>query len=257
MDMSLGLVFGISLAAVIAYMGIWFGFASYVKRLDVVDSAWGLGFVYLALIIFYGQPGHTDIQVLALWLVTLWGLRLATHITMRNMQRSEDERYAALRRRWGKHVAHKAFTNIYLLQGLLMLLVSTPLLAIESTLRSGWTSLVKVGFVVWFLGLVFETLADYQLRRFLKSGRGGVMRSGLWQYSRHPNYFGEIITWVGAGLVAGGLGRWWGLIGPAVIAFLIIKVSGLPPLEEHFAKDKAYQEYAKKTSILIPWFNKT
>ncbi|HVW23163.1 MAG TPA: DUF1295 domain-containing protein [Candidatus Saccharimonadales bacterium] len=255
--MSLGLVFGISLAAVIAYMGIWFGFASYVKRLDVVDTAWGLGFVYLALIIFYGQAGHTGVQLLALWLVTLWGLRLATHITLRNINRSEDERYAALRRKWGKHVANKAFINIYLLQALLILLVSAPVLAIESTLRSGWTPLVKIGFVVWLLGLVVESLADFQLRRFLKSKHGGVMQSGLWRYSRHPNYFGEIITWIGAGLVACGLDRWWGLVGPAVITFLIVKVSGLPPLEKHFAKDKAYQDYAQKTSVLIPWFKKS
>ena len=250
--MQFPVLLGILLVAIWAYMSVWFGFAAYLKRVDAVDTAWGLGFIYLGLITFFSQSGYGWLQRWVLILVGIWGLRLATHITKRNLKKSEDARYVVYRQKWGREFWSRAYTNIYLMQGLLILVVSLPVIAVLSSPHASLNVLSILGLGVGAFGIVFEATADYQLRSFLRSSKGGIMQSGLWHYSRHPNYFGEITTWLGFGLVAVSVGRWWGLLGPTVIAFLIIKISGIPPLEKRYANDKAYQVYAKRTSVLIP-----
>lgn len=251
------MLYALLLVAMFVYMSIWFGFAFLVKRIDAVDSAWGLGFVYVALIVLFSDHLPAAARAAAI-LTGVWGLRLSWHITQRNRRTTEDKRYAVYRKKWGDNFWSKAYTNIYLLQGLLILLVSTPLVAIESRMGKTWNALMWTGFGVWVFGILFEAIADYQLRRFRATVRTHkVLQTGLWHYSRHPNYFGEIMTWLGAALVAGGLGQWWGFVGPVVIAFLITQVSGIPPLEKRYAHDKTYQDYARRTSILIPWFPRT
>jgi steroid 5-alpha reductase family enzyme len=251
--MSLSLLLAILATALFAYMSVWFFLARTVKRIDVIDSAWGLGFIYVALIGLFSQAPMPAAARGAAILTGIWGLRLTVHITKRNMKRSEDPRYAAYRKKWGDQFWVMTFLKIYMVQGLLILLVSTPVIAIENSPHQSWSALVWLGFAVWIFGILFESVADTQLKRFLAAHKEkGIMQSGLWRYSRHPNYFGEITTWVGAALVAGGLGRWWGLIGPAVIAYVITQISGLPPLEKRYAHDKDYQAYARRTSVLIP-----
>lgn len=250
--MSLSALYLLLAVSLLIYMSLWYGVANYLKRIDVIDTAWGLGFVYVALLSFFSYPGYPAVNRLTVILVGVWGLRLAAHITKRNLKKPEDPRYAVYRSQWGSDFARKAFTNIYLLQGLLILLVSTPIIAIEQNGHVRWIWLAVIGFLVWIFGILTEAVADYQLRQFLSSGKGDVMQAGLWRYSRHPNYFGEITTWVGAGLVAVSVGRWWGLLGPLTIGFLIVKISGIPPLEKRYAHDKIYQAYAKRTSVLIP-----
>jgi steroid 5-alpha reductase family enzyme len=251
--MSLTVLFGILALAIFAYMTVWFQLARITKRIDVIDSAWGLGFIYIALITLFAQKPMPAAARAAALLVGIWGLRLTLHITKRNLNRPEDPRYAAYRRKWGEQFWPLTYLKIYMVQGLCLLLVSVPVVLIESSPRHAWNWLIWLGFAVWIFGILYESVADAQLKRFLGGRKAGaVMQSGLWRYSRHPNYFGEITAWVGAGLVAGGLGRWWGLIGPAVIAYLITQVSGLPPIEKRYAHDKAYQAYARRTSSLIP-----
>jgi steroid 5-alpha reductase family enzyme len=138
-------------------------------------------------------------------------------------------------------------------QGLLLLLIcSTAVLGITSD-GQAVVALAVVGFVVWAAGIICESVADYQLRQFLKTKKKDeIMQSGLWRYSRHPNYFGEILSWWGAALVGISLHRWWAVLGAAVITLLITKISGIPLLEKHYATNKVFQEYKKHTSILIP-----
>ncbi len=250
---SLWLVAGSVAVGVFFFMSLWYGISQYFKRLDIVDSAWGLGFIYVAVLGILLQPYLELIHYLTLGFVATWGLRLTIHITSRNIGKPEDGRYVALREKWGSRAAVKSFFNIFMLQGLLIVLISAPVIAIMSTSPARINALAIVGFVVWGFGIIFESVGDYQLRKFIKTKKKGeVIQSGLWKYSRHPNYFGEITAWWGAGIVAASLGAWWSLLGSALITFFIVKISGVPLLEKKYATNKQFQAYKKRTSILIP-----
>jgi steroid 5-alpha reductase family enzyme len=251
-----GLTFWISLSLVVLlYMSLWYAVAIYTSRYDVVDSAWGIGFVVIAWVSIVLSKNYHPLTFISAGLVTIWGLRLFIHIANRNWRKHEDDhRYVTMRAKWGSAEKRKAYTNVFLLQGILLILVSTPMIAIA---RSSHTITlgVLIGWIVWLAGILFEGISDRQLASFLhrrESGSHELMCTGLWRYSRHPNYFGEVATWWGAGIVAISIGSWWGILGTAVITVLITKVSGIPPLEKHYAGNKDYQAYAKKTSVLIP-----
>lgn len=235
------------------YISLWFAFGQYLKRHDVLDSAWGLGFAYLALISLLTFANFEPIPLIATGLVCLWGIRLFAHITSRNIKKAEDSRYAEYRRKWQKNFALNAYLRLYLPQALLMLVICSSAIAVI-TAESFYEPVAYIGLAIWLFGIVFESIADAQLRTFLSSkpAKGSIMDRGLWRYSRHPNYFGEITVWTGAAIVALSASVWWGVIGAITITFLITKVSGIPLLEKRYANDKNYQKYAKATSVLIP-----
>lgn len=252
--MSLFHIFILLALAVWMYMTVWFMVARFTARSDVIDSAWGLGFIFVAWIAWAGNGKSVGIKLLAAEFVTLWGLRLFLHIFTRNIHKNEDHRYEAYRHKWGRWFWPQAYFKLFLLQGLLLLVISTTTVAIMTATHTMWLWLAVVGFVVWAVGMIIEAEADAELRKFIRTKKPNeIMTTGLWRYSRHPNYFGEIASWCGAALVAISLGQWWGIIGTLVIAFLIIRVSGVPPLEKHYASNKAYQKYRKHTSVLVPW----
>jgi len=239
--------------AVWLYMSAWFVVAKVTNRADVVDSAWGLGFIYAAWLAWWVNGRQQDITLLAAAFVSLWGLRLFLHIFTRNVRKSEDYRYVQFRRKWGKLFWPQAYLRIFILQGVLLLLISTTTIAIMTRHLLAWHPLAIAGFAIWALGIIFEGEADAELRNFVKTKKSGeIMQKGLWRFSRHPNYFGEITTWWGAALVAISVGQYWGVIGALAITFLITKVSGIPPLEKHYASNKAYEKYKRHTSVLIP-----
>ncbi len=255
------LVFWIALLLVIiGYMTLWYGIALYTKRYDVVDSAWGLGFVLVAWVSLALRGNFGSLQIVSAVLVSLWGLRLFSHIASRNWRKSEDDhRYQELQAKWGADERQKAYTNIFLLQGLLVTIICTPMIALAFT-RTGPNVFSYIGWIVWLFGICFEALADRQLATFIahrSKGAHEIMSRGLWHYSRHPNYFGEVMTWWGAAIVAISVGGWWGIIGAAVITLLITKISGIPPLEKHYDGNKEYEQYRKRTSVLIPLPSKT
>lgn len=240
-------------ACTVAYMSLWYAFARYVKRVDVVDSAWGLGFVYIAAIAYYLQPDTSWVKLLSLVLVAIWGFRLFGHLSLRNSKRAEDPRYEVFKEKWGSSFWLKTYFNIYLLQGVLIALISIPIFAIMRTVEPQANPITILGFGLWIFGIIFESIADYQLQQFVRTKKKGqIMQSGLWKYSRHPNYFGEVCVWWGAALVALSLDKWVGLVGAILITVLITKVSGLPPLEKRYSTNKAYQAYKKRTSALVP-----
>ena len=134
-----------------------------------------------------------------------------------------------------------------------MLLISLPIIAVMSATGLPVYWIAVCGTAIWLFGIIFEAIGDYQLRQFLQvKKRGEIMQSGLWKYTRHPNYFGEITAWWGAAIIALSYGQLWGLLGAATITILIVKISGIPLLEKRYEHDSAFQKYAKRTSVLLP-----
>lgn len=240
----------------LSYMTLWYFVSLYIKRLDLVDSAWGLGFVLVAWASLTLRANFGETQVVSAILVSTWGARLFAHIANRNWRRKEDDgRYQEMRAKWGSAVGRKAYTNVFLLQGVLILAISLPMVAIAFSSQHTPTAGIYLGWIVWIAGIATEAVADYQLGRFVRKrppGSHAIMDLGLWRYSRHPNYFGELVTWWGAAIVALSIGEWWGVAGALVITLLITKISGIPPLEKRYEGNKAYIAYKHRTSVLIP-----
>ena len=237
------------------YMSLWFLISVVKKRNDVADVAWGLGFILLTWSSFFLFASFSLRGLIASILVSIWGSRLAWHIHRRNRNKKEDYRYLAWRKEWGRFFYIRSYFQVYLLQGALLYLIIVPVLLINSNTGSSFNIIDVLGILVWFLGFFFEAVGDAQLARFLQNptNRGKIMQSGLWRYSRHPNYFGEVTQWWGIFLLALSLpSGWLGIIGPLTITILILKVSGIPMLEKKMAENPEFAEYKKKTSIFIP-----
>lgn len=231
------------------------------RNASIVDPVWSLGFVVVGFVSF--AVARTDVDALRtavlLAFVTIWGLRLSLHLFTRNLGHGEDFRYAAMRRRWGTRFPIISLFTVFGLQGLLMWIVSLPLqFGIGLPGRStGWTVLLVLGAAVWVVGLGFETIGDAQLRRFRADpdSKGRVLDTGLWRYTRHPNYFGDACVWWGITIVALGAGGWaWiGIVGPVVMTTLLRRVSGVTLLEKSLVKRRpGYEDYVRRTSPFLP-----
>lgn len=246
----------LTLAGVLfVYMSLWFVVSLIKKRNDVADVAWGLGFVLMAWTSYLlsGTAGVRGLIVCTL--VSIWGLRLAWHIQRRHTGKPEDYRYQAWRTEWGKWFYLRSYGQIYLLQGALLFFVVTPVLLINSSIASALGLLDAFGIVVWLIGFFFESVGDAQLARFIRNpeNKGKLMQSGLWAYTRHPNYFGEVTQWWGLWIIALSTPLGWiGLIGPLTITFLILKVSGIPLLEKKMEENPSFAEYKRRVSVFIP-----
>lgn len=242
-----------ALGLIFLYMSAWFVVSKMLNRNDLADIAWGLGFVMLSWTLYYIRP---SVQLsLAVILVTIWGIRLSVHILMRNRKKSEDFRYKQWRKQWGKWFTLRSFLQVFMLQGFLLVLISAPLIAMSASGQDSIGRMVLVGLPIWCIGFFFEAMGDYELSKFIQNpkNKGRIIQQGLWKYSRHPNYFGEVLQWWGIWLIAYGT-EWFALaaIGPLVITLLILKVSGIPLLEKKYANNEEYQEYAARTSKFFP-----
>ncbi len=253
----MGHTLALAAAIVFVYMTGAFFLALRRRNNGVADIAWGPGFIVCAWAVFLLRGQAHPRAWLALALVTLWGGRLAWHIFRRNRGREEDFRYAAWRRQWGRWFVPRTFLQVFMLQGLLLLLISAPLLLVVGQPQPplGWLDLL--GALVWLKGFLFEVIGDRQLAAFIKdpANRGKLMTRGLWSLTRHPNYFGEAVLWWGMGIIAlSAPNGWLGLVGPAVITFLLLFVSGVPLLEKKYAGRPDWEDYKKRTSKFVPWF---
>lgn len=244
-------------AAVLGVMVATWLLSLRLRDASIVDVAWGLGFVLVAWIGFWLGPPPSPPRLLLLVLVSVWGGRLALYIARRNAGAGEDYRYAAMRRRRGAAFGWWSLVFVFLLQGLLILIISLPLAVALSSAATSWRPAHLVGSILWGVGFVFEAAGDYQLARFKAdpANRGRVMRRGLWRYTRHPNYFGDALVWWGyyafACAVPGGA---WTVISPLLMTFLLLKVSGVALTERSIAERRpAYRDYVATTSAFIPW----
>lgn len=225
-----------------------------IKKNDSADVGWGISFVVFAWVSFLiGQP--SVLGMLASLLVSVWGVRLAMHIYRRNRGREEDFRYRQWRHDWGKWFIIRSYVQIYLLQGVLAALVVSPVLVLNLSGTREVTLVSVIGIVVWLGGFLFESRADAELATFLAdpTHKGKLLMSGLWKYSRHPNYFGEVTAWWGMWLLC--LTQptgWYAIIGPITITILILFVSGVPLLEKKYAGRPDFEDYKRRTSIFIP-----
>ncbi len=233
-------------------MNMMFFLAILKKDNSIIDIFWGLGFVVINAVVFYYYP--KDRGMLLPLLVTIWGVRLSVYLFMRWLKKGEDWRYAAWRKEWGKAFYIRSYFQVFMLQGVFMLIVALPLLQLKENAVS-FSSIQVIATIVALFGWVYETIADGQLYQFKKRPRnkGKVMKKGLWKYSRHPNYFGEIIFWWGIFMYTipyANIGL--SLISPITITILLMKVSGVPMLESKYKNHPEYQEYIQTTNALWP-----
>ncbi len=231
------------------------------KNSSIVDIFWGAGFVIVAWLIFFLTPeGYLPRKIILLSLVTIWGLRLTIHILLRNWGKPEDFRYQKWREDSGKIWWFKSFFQVFLLQGILMWIISTPLVfTLQSNSEHHLTILDFLAILVWMIGFLFELMGDIQLTRFKKdpSNKGKVLDSGVWHFTRHPNYFGDSAQWWGYYLLALPAGGWWTIFSPILMTLMLLKVSGVALLEKTLAVTKPqYKDYIEATSSFIPWFPK-
>jgi steroid 5-alpha reductase family enzyme len=250
--MNIFLISGIVLAI---YFSVFFVIGQILKNNSIVDFGWGLGLVLLALIqLFTVTPLNLSAIIVTL-LVTIWGIRLSYHIAKRNFKRGEDFRYLNMRKKWGKYPYINAFFKVYMLQALFMYIVATPIMLVFETGINQLNLITLLGILVWILGFYFEAVGDKQLKDFIKKpeNKGKIMKSGLWRYTRHPNYFGEAIMWWGIFLIV--LPSAYGIaaiMSPLIITYLLIFVSGIPMLEKKYENNEEFKDYARVTSKFIP-----
>jgi steroid 5-alpha reductase family enzyme len=241
------------------YMTALFLIALKRKDNSIADVAWGSGFILVAWSTLVLHGSFSPRQWIVNLLVLIWGLRLAIRIHLRNRGKGEDVRYRKWRQEWGKSFVIRSYFQVFVLQGFILLLNITPVLFVN-TYDAGKTGFLDLlGVSVWFLGFIFESVGDLQLDRFIQDpgNRGKVMDQGLWHYSRHPNYFGEVTMWWGIYLLALSVpGGWISIIGPLTITYIILFVSGVPMTERFMEDNAVFADYKRRTSVFIPWFPK-
>jgi steroid 5-alpha reductase family enzyme len=245
----------IELTVIMAYMAVWFCLGQALRRNDVADIAWGIGFIVTAVSAMVFTENVTPRGLLITCIVVLWGVRLSSHVFLRNLGKQEDPRYRKWRKDWGKHAVIRAFFQVFLLQGVLIIIISLPVTIVITAERSPLSLLDILGVCIWFVGFAFETVGDYQLMRYKRNpaNQGKIMTQGLWRYTRHPNYFGEVALWWGVYLIAVSVPLGWAtILGPITITCLILKVSGIPLLEERYKDNPEFQMYKRRTSAFFP-----
>lgn len=224
------------------------------RNVSIVDSLWSLMFLLAAVVYLAGQSSVGPRAWLVITLVAVWSIRLAAYITWRNHGKGEDFRYRRMRADNDPGFAFKSLYIVFGLQAALAWAISLPLLAaIGSSAPLGWLDAVGAG--LWLVGMVFEAGGDWQLARFRRdpASRGKVLDTGLWRYTRHPNYFGDFCVWWGLFLIALSAGGWWSVAGPLLMSFMLLRVSGVALLEKDIGERRPdYQAYIRRTNAFFP-----
>jgi steroid 5-alpha reductase family enzyme len=264
----------LTFVVILIHFTIYFFRAVKQNNFGIIDIGWGQGFVLVVwslmiFQVFFLNVNANPIGYLTLILTTIWGLRLSTHIRNRNHGKPEDKRYTAMRAKIkGPNILLKSFVKIFLLQALFMFIISLVLVFnVTSGFVNPVTTIVLIpiilGVLVWLAGYLFQSVGDRQLSLFISKpeNKGKLMMTGLWAYTRHPNYVGEVMMWWGVALIgfANGFGVVFpliGLISPLVVTWLLRYVSGVPLLEKHMRTKEGFAEYEKTTNIFFPWFPK-
>lgn len=241
--------------SVILLMGFATWIYSYFRRdVSIVDSLWSLMFLAAAILYAWQSPDMGLRAIIILALVAVWALRLSIYLTVRNWDEPEDRRYQEIRRNNEPHFRFKSLYIIFGLQGLLAWIISIPLF-FSLNIKTGYHWLDVIAVTLWVVGIIFESLADDQLLRFRKNkaNRGKVLDTGLWRYTRHPNYFGEFCIWWAFYLLAIPAGGWWTVYAPVLMSILLLKVSGVGLMERDIGNRRPeYQAYVERTNAFFP-----
>ncbi len=235
----------------------WYILALIKKRNDIADIAWGFTFILLSWSSFYFSNFNLY-SLLVNLLITIWGARLSFHIYLRNKNKDEDFRYKKWREEW-KYFYLRTFLQVFLLQGLLAFLIVSPAIFVNINNQDLSLNYLILGIIIWITGFIFESVSDLQLKKFIskEENKGKIMQTGLWKYSRHPNYFGEVLMWWGIfSITLYDISNIYLIFSPLLITYLIVYVSGIPMLEKKYENNVEYENYKKITSKFIPWFNK-
>jgi steroid 5-alpha reductase family enzyme len=232
-----------------------------VKNVSIVDLFWGFGFVLTAVFYFFNTEGFEPRKIIITILVALWGFRLSAYLAWRNIGKGEDFRYKEFRKRYGENrYWWISFFQTFLLQGVLMWLISAPLLGAQFYNHNNTIGVLDYsGIALWIIGFTFETGGDLQLASFRADplNKGKVLNTGFWKITRHPNYFGDSAVWWGYGLICLSAGSYFSVLGSLLMTALIIKVSGVVLIEKTLIVQKTeYKEYIEETSAFLPWFPK-
>jgi steroid 5-alpha reductase family enzyme len=256
--MSFLAVYGLALAVILGLMVILWLVSLALKNSSIVDIFWGTGFVIANWVYFALTPeGFGPRKWLIAILVTVWGLRLSLYILWRNWGKPEDFRYRKWRDEAGSSWWWRSFIRVFLLQGVLLWIISVALLAAQrGAAQATLTFFDLLGIAVWLVGFFFEAAGDLQLARFKANpaNKGKVLDSGVWRYTRHPNYFGDAAQWWGFFLIAASAGGWWAFYSPLIMTFFLLRVSGVALLEKTLETRPGYKEYIERTSAFVPWF---
>ncbi|TXG35781.1 DUF1295 domain-containing protein [Seonamhaeicola maritimus] len=244
--------------ALVTLLWIW---SVFIKNVSIVDIFWGFGFVIVNTFYVFMSGEINDRKLLTLALVGIWGLRLSIYLAYRNIGKGEDFRYQEFRKKYGpKRYWWFSYFQTFLLQGALIMIVSLPLLGINTSDSTGTLYVFDyLGLLVWLIGFTFEAGGDYQLARFKRNTKnnGKVLNTGFWKYTRHPNYFGDSAVWWSFGLFSIAAGSYWQIVGSIIMTLLIIKISGVSLLEKSLNETKPkYKDYVQKTNSFFPWLPK-
>lgn len=223
----------------------------------LIDIFWGLGFAWISLwTISSLQPRFTANYVINA-LIWIWAMRLSGYLFLRNWRKPEDFRYADFRKKWSGSWVLNSIIKVYLVQGLLLALIAAPIAVLNSQNKLEFSLSVVVGMIISFLGLAIEAVSDFQKNRFKKvpENKNKICKAGLWKYSRHPNYLGEILMWWGIALSTSQVHFGYiAFVSAGLITFLLYKVSGIPFLEEKKKDDPEFQKYKSSTGAIFPKF---
>jgi steroid 5-alpha reductase family enzyme len=247
-----------ALLLILSLMTILWIVSIVIRNVSIVDLFWGLGFVITGAFFFIKTEGNDTRKIILMTLVAIWGIRLSIYLAWRNSGKGEDFRYREFRRKYGENrYWWISFFQTFMLQGILMWIISAPLLGAQFSGQEKPLGILDyIGIVFWVIGFIFESGGDFQLAVFKSnpSNKGKVLDTGFWKYTRHPNYFGDSAVWWGYGFICLAAGSYLPVVGSVIMTVLIIKISGVALLEKTLSDQKPeYQEYIRKTSAFIPW----
>ncbi len=251
-----------------AYFTIIFMIATAIKNNSIVDIGWGMGFDVGSWLTLFVTENPTILSYVIVGFITVWGVRLSVRLLRRNYGKPEDFRYAQWRKEWGDKVVIIAFFRVFMVQGIINFVVGSASYTVikynQFSFDSNHQYLVYIALLIAFVGLFFEVVGDEQLRQHIAKGSRTLLQSGLWSVTRHPNYFGEILIWIG--LYASGITLIFTntvnpfyylllIISPVLMTTVLMKVS-TPLLEKNMEKYASWEEYTKRVPMIFPWGKK-
>jgi steroid 5-alpha reductase family enzyme len=241
------IIVGISISYILLFL-----LSIFLKDNSIADIFWGIGFLQVAIHSLYLSGNYGTSKLIFNVIITLWALRIFGYILSKKIsKKGEDPRYVKWRNEW-KFFYLRSFFQVYILQGFLLLIISIPIILINSSNISEIRIQTIIGLLIALFGLTYETIGDLQLKKFVKTKKPEeIMTKGLWKYSRHPNYFGESVFWLGITIVALQI-SFITIISWILITLLLRFVSGVPLAEERYKNNKQFQTYKNKTPPMLP-----